>query len=106
MRQNTHLHEDFELNELRKAELELLLREQECANLPKKLAQEQRDRECMMPPLAEIEERILQRAHANMVSRGEVSNILREQNQSIVLLVSLAFSTAALIWWGLKLMQG
>ena len=45
-------------------------------------------------------------AHENIVSRGEVKNILRDQNRSVALLVLLLAATGSLIWWGLKLMQG
>jgi hypothetical protein len=100
------LKEDLELNQLRQAEQQLLLLERECALLPKKLAQEQKDRECTMPPLAEIEERRRRREHEELVSRGEVANILRDQNRSIGLLLLLLAATGALIWWGVMLMQG
>ena len=100
------LKEDLELTQLRQAEQQLLLLERECAKLPQRIAQEQRDRECTMPPLAEIEERRRRRAHEDIVSRGEVANIQRGQNRSIVLLLLLLAATGSLIWWGVKLMQG
>ena len=98
--------EDLELSQIREQEQQLLLLQKQCAQLPKKLAQEQRDRECTMPPLAEIEERRRRREHENIVSRGEVTNILRDQNRSVVLLILLLAATGSLIWWGMKLMQG
>ena len=100
------LKEDLELNQLREAQQQLLLRERECAELPRKLAQEQKDRECTMPPLAEIEDRRRMKEHSQLVSRGEVTNILRDQNRSALLLLMLLTATGTLIWWGLKLMQG
>jgi hypothetical protein len=100
------LKEDLELTQLRQAEQQLLMLERECAKLPKKLAQEQKDRECTMPPLAEIEERRRRRAHEEIVSRGEVTNIQRDHNRSIGLILLLLAATGALIWWGMKLMQG
>lgn len=106
MSRSAPLKEDLELNELRQAEQQLLMLERECAKLPKKLAQEQKERECTMPPLAEIEDRIRLKAHENTVSRGKVTNILRDQNRSILLLVLLLAATGSLIWWGTKLMQG
>jgi hypothetical protein len=106
MSRATVLKEDLELSALRQAEQQLLLLEKECAKLPKKLALEQKERECTMPPLAEIEERRRRVAHEEIVSRGEVKNILRDQNRSIVLLVLLVAATGSLIWWGVKLMQG
>jgi adenylosuccinate lyase len=100
------LKEELELDALRDAEQQLLLRQQEFAEIPKKLAQELKERECTMPPLAEIEDRRRRIEHDQIVSRGQVSNILRDQGRSVLLLVLLLAATASLIWWGLKLMQG
>lgn len=98
--------EEQELNELRETEQVLLLRQKEYAEIPKKLAMELRERESTMPPLPEIEDRRRRREHENTVSRGEAKNILRDQNRSIMLLFLLMTATGALVWWGLKLMQG
>ncbi len=106
MSRGTPLKEDLELDDLRAKEQQLLQLERECAKLPKKLAQEQKDRECTMPPLAEIEERVRRKAHENIVSRGEATNILRDQNRSVLLLLLLLAATGSLIWWGVRLMQG
>lgn len=100
------LKEDLELKQLREAEQQLLLLQKECAEIPRKLAQEQRDRECTMPPLAEIEDRIRMKAHGDIVSRGAASNILRDQSRSLMLLLLLLAATGTLIWWGMKLMRG
>jgi hypothetical protein len=100
------LQEDPELSELRLTEQQLLLRQKECAEIPKKLALELRERECTMPPLPEIEERKQRREHEEIVSRNQVKNILRDQNRSLMLLFLLITATAALVWWGLELMQG
>jgi hypothetical protein len=97
--------EDLELKQLREADEQLLLRQKEYAEIPKKLAQEQKDRECTMPPLPEIDERRRLKEHNLLVSRGEVSNIQRDQKRSLMLLLLLLMATGALIWWGLKLMQ-
>lgn len=106
MSRNTPLREDLELDELRQKEQQLLLLQKECAKLPGKIAQEQAERERTMPPLAEIEERIRRKAHEQTVSRGEVTNILRDQNRSILLILLLLAATGSLIWWGIQLMQG
>lgn len=100
------LKEELELDALRETEQQLLLRQQEFAEIPKKLAQELKERECTMPPLAEIEDRRRRIEHDQIVSRGQVSNILRDQGRSVLLLVLLLAATGSLIWWGLKLMQG
>lgn len=100
------LKEDLELNALREKEQQLLLQQKEFAEIPKKLALELKERESTMPPLQEIEERKRRLAHEELVSRGEVANILRDQNRSLMLLILLLAATGSLIWWGLKLMQG
>jgi len=100
------LKEDQELDELRETEQQLLLRQKEFAEIPKRLAAELKERETTMPPLAEIEERRRRIEHDQIVSRGEVTNILRDQSRSFMLLVLLLAATASLIWWGVKLMQG
>ena len=100
------LKEDVELNELREAEQQLLQLHKECAEIPRKLALELQERECTMPPLAEIEERRLRRLHEDIVSRGQVTNIHRDQSRSFLLLLLLLTATGTLIWWGMKLMQG
>lgn len=106
MSRSTFLKEDLELSQLREAEQRLLLLQKQCAEIPKKLAQEQMDRACTMPPLADIADRIRMKAHGDLVSRGEVTNILRDQSRSLMLLVLLLAATGTLIWWGVKLMQG
>lgn len=106
MSRSTLLKEDLELKQLRETEQRLLLLQKECAEIPRKLAQEQKDRECTMPPLADIEDRMRMKAHAELVSRGEATNILRDQSRSLMLLLLLLAATGTLIWWGVKLMQG
>jgi len=100
------LKEDLELNQLREHEQQLLQLEKEAAEIPKRIAREQKERESMMPPLAEIEERKRLREHEDILSRGEAKNILRDQNKSLLLLFMLIAATGSLVWWGLKLMQG
>jgi len=100
------LKEELELDAIRETEEQLRRREQEYAQIPKKLAQELKERECTMPPLAEIADRRRQIEHDQIVSRGQVSNILRDQGRSFLLLVLLLAATATLIWWGLTLMRG
>lgn len=106
MSRRTLLEEDQELNQLRETEQRLLLLQKECAEIPKRLALELKERECTMPPLAEIADRMRRKAHENTVSRGEAANILRGQNRSVMLVLLLLSATAALVWWGMKLMQG
>lgn len=106
MGRKTTFKEDSELDEIRAAEQELRLREKEFAEIPERIARERHERECTMPPLAEIEDRKRRREHENTLSRGEAKNILRDQNRSLLLLFMLLAATGTLIWWGLKLMEG
>ena len=105
MSRNSPLKEDLELRQLQQQDLELLRRQQEYAALPKKLAQELKERESTMPPLAEIADRTRLKEHDLIVSRGEVANILRDQRRSLLLIVLLLTATGSLVWWGIKLMH-
>lgn len=98
--------EDQELLEFRQRDQELQQRQKEFADLPRKLAAEMIERERTMPPLAEIAEIKRRREHEETVSRGEAKNIIRNQRRSLVLIFLLLTATAALICWGLRLMQG
>lgn len=106
MSRSTLFKEDLELSEIRETEQQLRQREKEFSEIPKRLALEIKERESTMPPLAEVMERAARKRHEQIVSRGEVSNILRDQSRSTMLLLMLIAATAALVWWGLKLMQG
>lgn len=100
------LKEDLELNAIREAEQQLLQLQRECAEIPRKLEREQKERECTMPPLADIEDRRRRIEHEQVVSRGQAANIQRDQSRSFVLLLLLLTATGTLIWWGVQLMQG
>jgi hypothetical protein len=100
------LKEDLELDELIQSQLELSMKEKAFAEIPKRLAQEIKDRETTMPPLLEIEERKQRILHEQIISRGQVINIQRDQTRSLSLIFLLLAATAALIWWGVRLMQG
>jgi len=100
------LKEDLELDELIQSQLELSMKEKEFALIPKRLAQEIKDRETTMPPLLEVEERKQRILHEQIVSRGQIINIQRAQTRSLSLTFLLLAATAALIWWGIRLMQG
>ncbi len=98
--------EELELDELRETHQQLLLREQEIADLPKRLEREQRERDCTLPPLQDIADRERRIRHMDCVTRGQVTNVLRDQTRSFALLILLLVATGSLIWWGVKLMQG
>jgi hypothetical protein len=105
MSRNPLSKEELELDQIRETEQQLLKREKESAEYRKKIARERSEMDSTMPPLYEIQVRIAQKRHELVVSRGEVENVLRTQNRSILLLLLLVTATASLIWWGLKLMQ-
>lgn len=98
--------EELELDQIRAAEQELRQREKEFAENRKRIAHERIERESTMPPLDEIQTREKRKHHEQIVSRGEVANVRRDQNRSLMLLVLLVAATCTLIWWGVKLMQG
>lgn len=106
MSRSSALKEDPEMDEILAAQRQLVQRQKEFSEIPKRLAQELRERETTMPPLAEIAERKRRLDYEDTLSRGEAKNILRDQNRSIVMLVLLVAATGSLVWWGLKLMQG
>jgi prefoldin subunit 5 len=97
--------EEFELDELLEKQQELQNRMREFERNQREIERTRAERESMIPPLEEIEERIKWRAHEQLVSRGEVANVRRDQNHGILLLVLLIAATCSLIWWGLQLMR-
>lgn len=98
--------EELELDLLRETEQELLQREREFEENQKRIARERIERESTMPPLDEIKLRERRRQHEEIVSRGEIANVRRDQQRSLMLLVLLITATTALVWWGIRLMQG
>jgi len=106
MSRSTLFKEDRELTELRAAEQRLRELEKECAELPKKLERERKERESTMPPLADFADRVRLHHYEETVSRGEITNVRRDQNRSLMLFFMLFVATASLVWWGLQLMKG
>jgi len=98
--------EDLELAQIRETEQQLLKREKEFTANRQRIAQELSERERTMPPLEEIQVRTRRKQHELCVSRGEVVNIQRAQNRSLMLLLLLVAATCMLVWWGVRLMQG
>lgn len=98
--------EELELDELRETDRQLREREKQFAENQKRIAIERIERECTMPPLDEIQTREKIKHHEQIVSRGEVANVRRDQNRSLLMLFVLITATCSLIWWGLRLMQG
>lgn len=98
--------DDHDLNQLEFEEQRLLLRAKEIAENRKRIAEERIERETTIPPLDEIREREARKRYEETVSRGEVANLVRTQNRSLLLLVLLIAATCTLVWWGLTLMRG
>ena len=96
--------------DLKHCELEAqrLARELEAAReLPKRIARERQDRENTMPPLERVNEITrLKRHEQEMATRAATRNLLKTQTRSLLLLVTLMAAAAALIAWGLRLMNG
>jgi hypothetical protein len=106
MNQGMLFKEDLELNQLLESEGELARRQREIDEARRRIAEERAEQERTIPPLEEIQARIQRRKHEEIVSRGEIANIRRDQNRSLMMLALLIAATAALVWWGLRLMQG
>lgn len=79
----------------------------EVRELPKKIALERQDRENTMPPFERLAElrRILEH-EAGIATRREARNLQIAQNKSILLILTLVAATAALVAWGIRLMNG
>ena len=97
--------EELELTQLLATEQELAEREREFAKNQERIQREHIERERTMPPLDEIQMRERRKQHEEIVSRGEVANVRRVQSRSLMLFMLLVLTTAALIWWGLQLME-
>jgi hypothetical protein len=98
--------EDLELTQLLESQGELARRQREIDEARRRIAEERAEQERTIPPLEEIQVRIRRRKHEEIVSRGEIANIRRDQNRSLMMLALLIAATASLVWWGLRLMQG
>ena len=106
MSRATTFKEDLELDQIREREEELARLKREFEENHRRISEERSERERTIPPLEEIQARMERIRHEQSVTRGEVANVRRDQNRSIVLLVLLLAATGTLIWWGMKVMQG
>lgn len=99
--------EEFELDSLERSERELARRRRELGDQARRLERDRQEIAHTLPPCEEIRLRCEMRKHQEMLmSRGEVTNLRREQNSGLLLVLLLLCATASLIWWGLRLMQG
>jgi prefoldin subunit 5 len=98
--------EELELDEVLNKQLELQSKMKEFERSQREIERTRAESERTIPPLREITERERWRQHEQLVSRGEIANVRRDQNQGLLLLFLLITATSTLIWWGLRLMQG
>ena len=98
--------EELELDEVLNKQQELQNRLREFERSQREIERNRAENERTIPPLGEITERERRRQHEQLVSRGEIANVRRDQNQGLLLLFLLITATCTLIWWGLRLMQG
>lgn len=106
MKRSKLFQEELELDEVLNKQQELQNRLREFERNQMEIERTRAENERTIPPLREITERERWRQHEQLVSRGEVANVRRDQNQGLLLLFLLIAATCTLIWWGLRLMQG
>jgi hypothetical protein len=101
------LEEDQELARCEAEAAELERKLAEARELPKKIALERQDRENTIPPFERLAElrRILDH-EAGIATRREARNLVLAQNKSVLLILGLLGATAALVAWGIRLMNG
>ncbi|MES2996282.1 MAG: hypothetical protein V4733_05665 [Verrucomicrobiota bacterium] len=95
-----------DLDDLDQAQLALFEREKEIEQTRARIVAERIERDSMIPPMEEIKLREKMREHEYLVSRGEVTNVLRAQNRSLLLLVLLVTASCTMIWWGITILRG
>ena len=106
MKRSILFKEELELDEVLSKQNELHNRLREYERNHREIERNRAENERTIPPLREIMERERWRQHEETVTRGEVANVRRDQNQGLLLLFLLTAATCTLIWWGLRLMQG
>lgn len=98
--------EELELDAVLAAQAELRQKELEFTRSQQRIERERSESEVTMPPLEEVQIRQRARRHQEIVTCGEVANVRRTQNRSLIMLLLLLAATASMIWWGLNLMNG
>lgn len=97
---------DAELKRIQQEELRLLADQKRAAELPKLLERERKERDSTLPPLLDAHDRARAKRHEEEIAtRGAVRNAQKAQTRSLLLLFMLICATAALIAWGLRLME-
>jgi hypothetical protein len=99
--------EELELRQCEQEARRLAKELENARELPKRIARERQDRENTMPPLERVSEITrLKRHEQEMATRAATRNLRKIQSRSLLLLLSLIAATAALIAWGLRVMNG
>ncbi len=104
LKQANLFEEEEELVELREKQRKLEEAHREFVKLPAKLALEKKERDCTMPPMAEISERQQIARFEQNLSRGQIENVLRTQRHSLVMMLLLATATALMLFWAYKIL--
>ncbi|KAB2639951.1 MAG: hypothetical protein DVB26_06360 [Verrucomicrobia bacterium] len=103
----TLLQEELELQHCEQEALRLAKELEAARELPQRIAREKLDRDNTMPPLDRVSEiSRIKRYEEDVATRAAVTNVLKAQTRSVLLLLTLTAAAAALIAWGLRLMHG
>lgn len=106
MKQGRLFKEDLELNKIEQVKSDIARRQIELAEQSRRLEHEKIESARTLPPIEIVTLRVRMKAHDDMLAtRGEVTNLRREQGGHLLLFLLLVCATTALIWWGLQLMQ-
>ncbi|MBG7608827.1 MAG: hypothetical protein IZT59_12485 [Verrucomicrobia bacterium] len=106
LKQASLFKEEGELIAIREKERKLEQAHREFVKLPAKLALEKKERDCTMPPMAEIKERQKINRFEQSLSRGQIENVLRTQRHSLAMMMLLATGTLLMLFWAYKIMIG
>lgn len=106
LKQGNLFEEDAELVALREKQKKLEQAHREYIKLPAKLALEKKERDCTMPPMAEIRERQQINRFEQSLSRGQIENVLRTQRHSLTMMLLLATATVLMLFWAYKIVIG
>jgi len=106
MKQGRLFKEEREIDAIQRSAKDLQRRQRELDEQKRRIEREKIESARTLPPSEEIRLRAKMREHQEMlVTRGEVSNLRREQSNGLLLVLLLFAATAALVWWGLQLMR-
>lgn len=103
----TILQDELELKYCEEEAQRLTKELEQAREVPRMIAREKLARENTMPPLERVKEiSRLKHYEQQMASSAAARNLLKTQTRSLLLLLVLTLTTASLIAWGLRLMNG